>query len=361
MSQQIGRTRYMTGPGVSARSGRRRRRRGPAPIIIIALAIVAIIFCWVIGRGCGGSKEAKQREALRTYAMEINKLIGRSATIGTQFDSLRNKIADSDRDELDSEMEELTKEAAEIAGKSSQVEAAELAQHLQPLIQLCFDLRSSGLTEFKKTLPGIFEGENIDEAADNMAASLMDLVISDECLTRFRDALEKILKDNKVSMQEIAKSTYVPEPDNALSSHIQELIKEVRGTTESSEKRGLAVVGLSTTPARVDTTSQNTLVLPLSDSVVIKATIHNQGNQTEEGVSVEATLDYQGKSSPQKVTRKITRIKPNEKKVMIFEGLKPSEDDGVVNLVTVFVEPVKGELVEENNTMKIRFVMQSEE
>ena len=76
MSQQIGRPKY----GAGTVSGRRRRKGGwrPAPIIIIAAVILVIIICWVFGRGCGGNREAKQQEALRTYALEVNKLIERS-------------------------------------------------------------------------------------------------------------------------------------------------------------------------------------------------------------------------------------------------------------------------------------------
>jgi len=49
------------------------KRRGPAPIIIIVVVIAVIVTCWVFGRGCGTSNQARQNDKLKTYTTDANQ------------------------------------------------------------------------------------------------------------------------------------------------------------------------------------------------------------------------------------------------------------------------------------------------
>jgi hypothetical protein len=337
------------------------RRRGPAPILIIAAVIVLLVFCWIFGRGCASNQEARENEQLRDYASKANKIISRSAAVGTQFDSLRNGIADIARDEAASRLDQMITTSKQVAADSIKLAVPKKAEGLQPLLQLCLDIRVDGIGKYRNAILDVLDKRgNLDESTATMSQGLLDLVVSDTTLQRYRGGLEAKLKQAKFGYDKVADSVYMPKTEEALTAAVSEYIGGLSGTETGNLLHGVAVVGLSTSPARVDSTESGVSILPYSKTFTVKVSVQNQGNQTEDDVPVVITLQVQPEGTPQKKTQKITRLKAGETASLVFEDITPATGSEKVNVLSVKAGPVTGEKKTDNNQMEIQFIMRAE-
>lgn len=336
------------------------RRRGPAPILIIGAVIIALVFCWILGRGCGGNREARENEKLREYTGSVNKLITRSAAIGTQFENLRNGVQDLSRDDVSRKLTQMVETSREISKDCGKVETPEAAAALQPILQLTLDMRSAGLDKYRSALLDVLDKKDTEAATAMMSQGMLDLVVSDAALQRYRAALDTKLKQAKMGFEKVADSVYIPKTDDALTAGVREYISALGGEETGNELHGVAVVGLSTSPARVDSTESGLAVLPFSKTFTVKVSVQNQGNQTEDDVPVTVALTPDNGSEPEKKTQKITRIKAGETATLVFEGFSPAPGSDVVNRLTVKAGPVNNEKKVDNNEMSLSFIMRAE-
>ncbi|MHB8894627.1 MAG: CARDB domain-containing protein [Candidatus Geothermincolia bacterium] len=336
------------------------RRRGPAPILIIAGIIVLLVFCWIFGRGCGGNQEAKENEKLREYTGSANKLIGRSSTVGAQFDTLRNGIKGMARQDVESKLQQMVNSCKEIAKDAMALKVPSKAATLQPLLQLSFDLRASGVDQYKVAILDVIDKKNIDTATQTMSGGLLDLVVSDRSMQRFKGGLQEKLSQAKLGFEKVADSAYLPKVDQALTAGVSEYISGISGTETGNALHGVAVIGLTTAPAKVDSTESGVAILPYQATFTVKVAVQNQGNQQEDNVPVVVTLDQDPQATQQKKTQKITRLKAGETATLVFEDIKPGTGADIVNSLKVTAGPVAGEQKVDNNTMEMQFIMRSD-
>ena len=170
------------------------KRRGPAPAIIIAGVIVALIFCWIFGRGCGGNQEAQESEKLREYSSTVNKLITRSAAVGTQFENLRNGVQELSRDDVSRKLNQMIEASKEMVADSNKVVAPPKAEGLQAVLQLTLDQRLGGIEKYRAAILDVLDKKNIEGATVMMSQGLLGLVVSDAALQIFRGSLDAKLK-----------------------------------------------------------------------------------------------------------------------------------------------------------------------
>jgi hypothetical protein len=336
------------------------RRRGPAPILIILAVIVAFVFCWVFGRGCSGNQEAKENDKLRTYTSTVNKLIQRSAGVGDRFNKLRNSIEDRTKAEVSGDLTQMVSDLTDISKQLGKVQIPEKAKDLNPLLELSFGDRASGVHKFHAAVLDVFDKKNTGNASSVMNQGMMDLVVSDELALRFREKLDAKLTAAKMTFEKVADSVFVPKKGDALSASVNEYISGISGTETGSELHGVAVTQYSTSPARVDRTESGISILPYSKNFTVKVAVENQGNQDEEDIPVVVTLTMSPEGTPQKKTLKIAKLAPKETATVVVEGLKPAVGSERENTIKIKAGPVSNEKVVENNSMEFRFIMRAE-
>ena len=359
--------RYTSGRRKPSRSRRVRavgptpsRRRGPAPVLIILAVIVALVFCWVFGRGCSGNQEAKENEKLRTYTSTVNKLIQHSAGVGVQFDNLRNNIKDYTKADVSRKLTQMVSDLTDISKQLGKVQVPTKALELNPLLGITFDYRTSGVDKFRASIADVLDKKNTGAAATTMNQGLWDLVLADEMIQRFRGSLEGKLTAAKMTFEKVADSVFVPKKGDALPASVNEYISGISGTETGSELHGVAVKEYSTSPARVDRTDSGVSILPFSKSFTVKVAVENQGNQDEEDIPVVVTLTISPEGTPQKKTRKIAKLAPKETATVVIEGLKPATGVDKENTIKIKAGPVLHEKMLENNQMEFSFIMRAE-
>jgi hypothetical protein len=362
--------RYSTGRSRRNISKRRRtrsagptpaRRRGPAPILIIAGVLVLLVFCWIFGRGCGGNQEAKENDKLRAYTTSVNKLIERSSAIGVQFDNVRNSVKGLARDDIARKLSQMASDARDIQKEAGQLVVPPKAVPVQPLLVMTMDMRAGGVDKFRTGLLDVLDKKSTETAVATMSQGLTDLDLSDEAFARFRTQLDAKLKQAKSGelgyIQVANSSPYVPKKEDALVGSVNAYVAAFGGTETGNEIHGVAVTGLSTSPASQDSTSSGAAILPFSKTFTVTVAVQNQGNQTEKDIPVVVVLTDDSGGSPQQVTKKITSLKPNETTTLVFEGLKPVPGRNVASALKATAGPVANEKNQENNVKQYRFVM----
>ena len=341
------------------------KRRGPAPIIIILGVIVAGVFCWVMGRGCGGSQDAKQNDALRAYASSMNKYIERSNTIAEDFDTFRNSdVKDMSRDTAVKKMNQLLADATNIAQESSTVKPPDKATDLQPILQMVFEKRANGLQKYVAGMTDVLDRKNTSGAVTAMQQGLWDLVFSDESYQRYKGGLETKLKQAKsgdLGGVEVATIVpYVPKQDDALLASVNAYVQHFEGTDVGDELHGVSVAGVTTSPAHVDTTADGVFILPYNNTFNATVAVQNQGNQEEENIQVVASLTTSDGGNAQTQTKKITLLKPDETTTLVFDQLKPVTGTDKMNTLKVMAGPVPNEKRIDNNQSTFKFIMKPE-
>ncbi|MBU1671265.1 MAG: hypothetical protein KKF41_05965 [Actinobacteria bacterium] len=318
------------------------------------------MFCWIFGRGCGSNREARENEKLREYTSEANKLISRSAATGTQFVELHDNIVDLTREEISGKLGQMSDSAKAAADETGKLVAPDKAERLQPLLQLSMDMRVSGLDKFRSGILDTLDNKDLQNATINVSEGMKDLLVSDAALERYRSSLDAKLQAAKISYEKTTPSAYVPNKDDATSAAVVAYVKDLVGEESGDELHGVAVTGLTTSPARVDETESGIAVLPFSDTFTVKVTVENQGNQEEQNIPVTITLIDDSGGAQQKETQKITRLKAGETATVIFEKLKPSTGTDKVNTMNVVAGPVRFEKKTDNNQMELQFVMKAQ-
>ena len=358
--------RYSTGQKRRPSRGRRTRpskntmTKRRTTVLVVAGIIVALVFCWVFGKGCGGNQQAKENEELREYTTAANKLITRSAAVGTQFDALRNGIEEVSRDDVSRKLTQMVEDCKGTAKEAKEMKVSGKATGLQPLLELTFDLRTAGVDKYRASILDVLENKDTEKAVAMMGEGLMDLVVGDESLQRFRDSLEAKLKAANLSFEKVAESAYVPNMDEACTAAVVSYIQRLSGSETGDKVHGVAIAGVTTSPARADRTESGVSILPLSTTFTVKVTVENQGNQVEEDIPVVITLEIDPEGTPQKETQKITRLKAGETAALVFEDLKPATGSDKVNILKIKAGPVKDEKKIDNNETELRFIMRSE-
>lgn len=336
------------------------RRRSPAPILTIAAVILLLVICWVFGRGCGGDKEAREAEKLREYTKAANKLIDRSAAVASKFQTIKGEIEKMSRDDISKELNLMIQESGLIEKDLGKITVPEKAKSLNPLLDIALELRSAGLAKYRAALIDALDRKDSNAAAQQMSDGLMDLVVSDEVMQRYRAILEQKLKAAKVAFEKVADSIFIQKQDEAMLASVREYVSGLLGEETGSAIHGVAVTSLSTTPASVDRTPSGISILPYSTNFTVKVTVENQGNQEEEDIAVVVALTPE-EEPPKQETHKIKRLEAGESTTLVFEKLKPVVGLEKENVVSVKAGPVPKEKKVDNNEKRFRFVMKPQE
>ncbi len=359
---QSGRRRRSPVTSAAARGDRIRRGRGkPAPIIIILAIIALVFFCWLFGRGCGGGKEEKALEALRTYVSHVNKLLEKSSALAVQFENVRGDAKNLSRENIKEKFDRMIADVREIRYRADKMAVPVKARRAHPFLEVGLRLVYSGVSYFSQGLLDVIDNKSQEKGTARCVEGLTDLILGDEALAEFKRDLQNSLKSSESGELGIIKVAdvvpFVPNKDDALPGNVSRYLSAFRETSAGQVIRGVAVTDLSLSPAATGRTKTGVSVLPYSKNFAVSVTVQNQGNQVEKNVTVTVTLNIETETTPQQLTKKITKLEPNETATILFEDLKPDSSGIKTNIIRVKAGPVKDEKNLENNVRETRFVM----
>lgn len=227
-----------------------RGRPRPAPVIIIACVIAALVLCWVFGRGCGGSRQARENEKIQKYTNAVNSQVDRSAALASQFNNIRGALSGLSQDEVDMKFKKIQDDCEKIASEVRKLDVPSKAAGFQPLLQLTFDLRTSGVEQYRAGMTGVIEAADIAAAERELSDAMRKLATSDTVFANYSAGLGTVLKKAKLTYVELSSAgEFVPNIDDASIAGIEAYL--------ASQSFGTAGVALSTSPERETAAEKN--------------------------------------------------------------------------------------------------------
>ena len=305
-----------------------------AGILVLILLVVAV-------RGCLG---ARKERAFENYARDMG-------TVTQQFDQLSDSFFNRFNDpknltELDFETE-IRADSSTAEGLVSQAQGLDPPGQLddaQEQILSSFELRRDGLGAIADSIGGAFSDEtdvqrqSLESITDHMG----DFLASDVLYRRAREDVNAVLADEDIG-EELPESQFLPDLTWLDETTVSEKLAGITGG-EVSGTHALSIS--SVTGGDVALTPDTTTTVSAEGDPAAEVSVTSGGDQNESDVGVTVTVTGGDEAAEGEGT--ITKMLPGETKTVAVP-LDPAPTTGTELSLEVFVQPVLGEDIAEDN------------
>jgi hypothetical protein len=200
------------------------------------------------------------------------------------------------------------------------------------------------------------EVQDTEVASEQISRSLYYLTNSDFLYREvYIPKATEILKTKEIAGVTVPNTEFMPDPDIASKSQVQEILANLKSTGNLQAVHGVAVAKVMAMPDEKEIQGGDTYNLQSSDELAFLVTVENQGNMAEKDVPVVVSLHAADSAEPQEVTVAIPELKPKEEQTVTVKGLNPTAY-GEVALLRVEVGPVNEEKYEDNNWIEANVI-----
>ena len=308
--------------------------------VALGVGLVALI---IIVLGVKGCLDARAHRALEDYARNVSQILKETEQTSKKFfgnledpgtlsvTDFTNEVA-ADRSAMDNY-------ATRIDGLSAPGEVGEA----QKTLELVYELRASAMDVIANKMKSALGNEGAAKAQAAITRQMQSLLSSDVVYEKVvRPEINGSLEGNGISGSDVPKSTIVPGGIKWLEeSSVQNALAGISG---SSGAVSGGVHGLGLYAASVNGTelvSGGEAIVAAEEEFVVEVQVQNQGESTENGVTVEVAVN--GGAATSTTIESIAAAEIETASIPVTPV--PS---GTVTL-EVKVAPVPGEAVTENN------------
>jgi hypothetical protein len=333
----------------AARPARRRRppRRPQRQQIVLrrALALGAgLVVLILIVIGVKGCLDARKNRALSDYAGDVTQIVKETQQTSNNFFA---KLEDPGELSVTDFTEQVNADRSAIDSFQTRIDALSAPGemgHAQSALELTYDLRASAMNEIADEMRTAFGEVGVEKARATISKQMEKLMASDVIYsTVVRPEIKRVLADNGIEGEDPPESVYLPDGTKWLDeSAIDSALSSVDGSSsgeETSGLHGLGLQGVSINGTELSTESTTEVVLE-EETPEVEVSVENQGESTENGISVSITYGTGSTEGP------IDSIGPIETgSVSIPLVPAPSGE----TTIEVEVQAVPGEETTENN------------
>ena len=345
----------------SAKVGQKRRQLKLLPkpllrlILLLAGVVIVVVVIVVVVTSATGGDEAADYE---TYMNAVAVILEQSDALGAELADLLTDPGDTTRAEIQTRLDQYlaTSERLELEAKALVAPNAFIEQNVHQFFIMVMAFRHTGLTDLKPSLMNALEVEDTEVASEQISRSLYYLTNSDFLYREvFIPKATDILKEKEIAGVIVPDTEFLPDPDIASTSQVQEILAKLKSTGNLQAVHGVAVAKVVAMPDEKEIKGGDTYNLQSSDELAFLVTVENQGNMAEKNVPVVVSLHAADSAEPQKVTVEIPELKPREDLTVTVEGLNPTAY-GESALLRVEVGPVKDEKYKDNNWIEANVI-----
>lgn len=333
---------------LASRPGRRPRppRRPERQQILLrrGLALGAgllILILLVLGvRGC---LNARKHRALSDYARNVSQIVDETdQTSKSFFDKLSNPGELSVTEfvaEVNADRSAMDNYVARIDGLDTPGDMGKA----QSSLELVYELRGSAMTEIAEQVSTALGDVGSEKATAAIAKQMSVLAASDVLYASVsRPEIDGVLAANGISGDDVPKSVFVPDGTKWLDeAEVSAALGAVNGSSGGAETPGVHGLGLlGTSINETELVAEESTGVPLEGTPEVEVQVQNQGESTENGITVSVTVDGQT------LTGDISSIEAGATETVTIP-LTPAPKGEVT--LEVEAEPVPGEEVSENN------------
>lgn len=312
---------------------------------LVAVGVgVLIVILIVLGiRGC---LNARKERAFENYVSDLNTLASGSDQLSQSF---FQRLEDPKNLTVLQFETEVKADRGTAEGLVQQAEALDPPDELngaQERIELAFELRRDGLAAIADSIGAALGEEERTEALDTIALQMQDFLAGDVLYRGAKAEIDQVLAEEEID-DKAPESQFLPgAPDDAAEwldpTTVSEDLAQITGVAAATA--GVHGLGL------LDTTVGG---VPLSTSAPttvsggeLEVSVQNQGDSEESEIPVQVSVT--GGDEPIDTEEVISSIAPGATRTVTIP-LEPAPATGTPVTIEVFVEPVLGEQVADNN------------
>jgi hypothetical protein len=209
-------------------------------------------------------------------------------------------------------------------------------------LELVYQLRANAMDEIAEKMSTALGTAGAEKAMGAIAKQMQKLLASDVVYEQVvRPEVDAVLADNGISGSDLPKSTFLPDEKWLEENTVSSALGAISGSsgTATPGLHGLGLIGVSVNGSELAEGSATTVAG--EEGVEVEVTVQNQGESTENGVTVAVTAE--GNT----LTGEIEEIGAGEEATATIP-LTPAPSGEVA--LEVEVEPVPGEQFAENNS-----------
>jgi hypothetical protein len=303
----------------------------------------ALVVLILIVLGVKGCLDARARGALSDYSRDVKQILVETGQTSKDF---FGKLEDPGElsvteftGQVDADRSAMTNYKTRIEGLSPPGGLG----NAQKSLELVYTLRASAMETIAAKMPTALGEAGAARATAAIAKQMQTLLAADVIYESVvRPEINGKLAAEGITGADVPKQTFVPEGTKWLEEdEVAKALGSVSGSTGGEPSPGLHGLGLvGTSIGETELTAETTNSVVTEGTPEVEVTVQNQGESTENGVTVVVTVD--GKET----TQEIAALEAAAEETAVIP-LTPAPE-GLTEL-EVKVEPVPGEQFTENN------------
>lgn len=302
-----------------------------------------LIVLILIVLGVKGCLDARAHRELSDYARNVSQIVDETEQTSKAF---FGKLEDPGNLSVTDFVNEVKADRSAMDNYASRVEGLGAPGDMgraQSTLELVYELRRSAMTEIANKMSTALGDAGAEKATAAIANQMQKLLAGDVLYeTVVRPEIDGVLAANGIDGSDVPKSSFLPDDSWLEESAVSDGLGAISGgssETAGPGVHGLGLVGVSVSGSEL--VEGGTATVSAEETAEVKVQVQNQGESTENGVSVSVSVD--GGNTLQ---QDISAISAGEI-ASVTIPLTPTPT-GTVTL-EVEVETVPGEQVSENN------------
>lgn len=302
---------------------------GLVVLIVIVLAV----------KGC---LDARAHRELSDYARNVSQIVDETEQTTKDFFS---KLEDPGNLSVTEFTNEVNADSSAMSGYATRIDGLSAPGDMgsaQSSLELVYELRASAMEKIAAKMSTALGDKGSTKATAAIAKQMQTLLASDVVYEEVvRPEINGVLATNGISGSDVPQSSVIPDPKWLESSAVEVALGLISGSEsgETSGIHGLGIGGVSVNG--VELVEGAPAVVGGEETPEVEVQVENQGESTENGVSVSVSVD--GGSTLEET---IESIAAGETSSAVIP-LTPSPTGSVT--LEIEVETVPGEKVPENN------------
>ncbi|MBA3263153.1 MAG: hypothetical protein H0T69_11945 [Thermoleophilaceae bacterium] len=319
-------------------------------IALVGGVILLILFVLLV-RGC---LNTRKENAVKDYANDSAELVRASKLEGDSlFKLLQGEGGTDQATAIINSLNAYRVDSSELVDRAERLDVPGDLKGAQDELLGVLELRRDGLADITDALRVALGDQDRRQGSDDVAKQMQVFLASDIVDTqRFRRALFDVLRDEGLPAPDLPSKGFVPDIEWLQPDFVADQVNALRtGTAGGGDAapglHGNGVAGV--TLGGVALAPGGSASVQLSEDLSFEIQIQNQGENTENDVTVRVTVGDGGDATTREDT--IDTIAPGEiKPVTIPLDKTPPTGQNVP--VNVEVEPVAGEQKTDNNALE---------
>jgi hypothetical protein len=309
-----------------------------------------LILLILIVLGIKGCLDARANRALSDYARNVTQIVEETKQTSKDF---FEKLEDPGNLSVTDYVEAVNADRSAVDTQATRV--ADLSApgdmgRAQSNLELVYQLRADAMDQIAEKMPTALGDAGAEKAMAGIAKQMQKLLAADVVYEQVvRPEIDGVLAKNGISDSDVPDSTFLPDEKWLDETTVSEALGGISGgsSTNVSGVHGTELSGVTVNGTELVEGAPATI--SAEEGVEVEASVQNQGESTENGVTVAVT--YEGNT----VTGEIDELPAGETGTAIIP-LTPTPSGEVT--LEVEVEALPGEELTENNEAAFTLVVE---